>query len=79
VVVGMVKKGGPIRLTSTMTVLEALSQAGLDPFAKENNIYVLRNDGTGQFRIPVRYKDVIQGKHTEQNILLKAGDTIVVP
>ena len=79
VVVGMVKKGGPIRLTSTMTVLEALSQAGLDPFAKENGIYVLRNDGTGQFRIPFHYKDVIQGKHTEQNILLKAGDTVVVP
>jgi polysaccharide export outer membrane protein len=79
VVVGMVKKGGSIRLNSTMTVLEALSQAGLDPFAKENAIYVLRNDGNGQFKIPFHYKDVIQGKHTEQNILLKAGDTIVVP
>jgi polysaccharide export outer membrane protein len=79
VVLGSVKKGGPIRLTSTMTILEALSEAGLDDFAKPNKIYILRNEASGQTKIPFRYKDVIQGKHIDQNILLKPGDTIVVP
>jgi hypothetical protein len=51
----------------------------LDDFANKNKIYVLRNDGSGQVKLPFRYKDVIQGKHPEQNITLKAGDTIVVP
>jgi polysaccharide biosynthesis/export protein len=74
-VIGAVKKGGPIRLTGSMKVLEALSEAGLDDFAKTNKIYVLRN----QVKMPFRYKDVIQGKHPEQNLTLQPGDTIVVP
>jgi polysaccharide export outer membrane protein len=74
-VIGAVKKGGPIRLAGSMKVLEALSEAGLDDFAKTNKIYVLRN----QEKIPFKYKDVIQGKHPEQNIVLQAGDTVVVP
>lgn len=79
IVVGAVKKGGPIRLAGSMTVLEALSGVGFDDFAKLNSIYVLRSDAKGQVKMPFRYKDVIQGKHQEQNIVLKAGDTIVVP
>ena len=79
IVVGAVKKGGPIRLSSTMTVLEVLSQAGLDDFAKPNKIYILRYEGNAQVRLPFRYKDVIQGRNAEQNILLKPGDTVVVP
>jgi polysaccharide biosynthesis/export protein len=74
-VIGAVKKGGPIRLTGSMRVLEALSEAGLDDFANKNKIYVLRN----QEKIPFHYKEVIQGKHPEQNVVLQAGDTIVVP
>jgi hypothetical protein len=30
-------------------------------------------------KYPFNYKDVVGGKHPEQDILLKAGDTIVVP
>jgi len=74
-VIGSVKKGGPIHLTGSMRVLQALSEAGLDDFAKPNKIYVLRN----QEKLPFHYKDVIQGKHQEENITLQPGDTIVVP
>jgi polysaccharide export outer membrane protein len=74
-VIGQVKKSGPIKLTGTMKVLEALSEAGLDDFAKPNKIFVLRNNA----KLPFHYKDVIQGKHAEENILLQPGDTIVVP
>jgi polysaccharide export outer membrane protein len=74
-VIGQVKKSGPIKLTGTMKVLEALSEAGLDDFAKPQKIFVLRNNA----KLPFHYKDVIQGKHPEENILLQPGDTIVVP
>jgi polysaccharide biosynthesis/export protein len=74
-VIGQVKKSGPIKLTGTMTVLEALSEAGLDDFAKPNKIFVLRNS----VKFPFHYKDVIQGKHSEENLVLQPGDTIVVP
>jgi polysaccharide biosynthesis/export protein len=79
VIVGQVRKGGPIRLGSSMTVLEALSEAGLGDFAKPNGIYVLRTESGNQVKMPFRYKDVIAGKHLEQNVRLKPGDTIVVP
>jgi polysaccharide export outer membrane protein len=62
-----------------MTVLQALSEAGLDDFANVNKISVLRPQGEKQLRFPFRYKDVIKGKHPEQNILLQAGDTVIVP
>ena len=74
-VIGQVKKSGPIRLAGSMRVLQALSEAGLDDFAKTQKIYVLRN----QAKFPFHYKDVIQGKHPEENITLQPGDTIVVP
>jgi len=74
-VMGQVKHSGPIRLTGSMRVLQALSEAGLDDFAKPNKIYVLRN----QVKFPFHYKDVIQGKHAEENITLQPGDTIIVP
>jgi len=74
-VIGQVRHGGPIRITGSMRVLQALSEAGLDDFAKPNKIYVLRN----QVKYPFHYKDVVQGKHPEENITLQPGDTIVVP
>ena len=74
-VIGQVKKSGPIKLTGSMKVLEALSEAGLDDFAKSQKIFVLRNNT----KLPFHYKDVIQGKHAEENIMLQPGDTIVVP
>ena len=42
-------------------------------------IYVLRTTNGKQEKLPFNYKEVINGKQTEQNILLQAGDTIVVP
>jgi polysaccharide biosynthesis/export protein len=74
-VTGYVKKGGPVQLTGPTTVLEVLSEAGLDDFANKNKIYVLRK---GE-KLPFHYKDVVQGKHLEENILLQPNDTIVVP
>jgi polysaccharide export outer membrane protein len=60
-------------------VLQALAQAGFTQFANLKAIYLLRVDNGQQTRIPFNYKEVVKGRHPEENIPLKAGDTIVVP
>ncbi|MCL6480339.1 MAG: polysaccharide export protein [Firmicutes bacterium] len=79
-VLGEVVRPGAYPLLPGMTVLQALSGAGgFSQWANLNEIYVLRDEGGKQVRYPFKYKDVLKGKRTEQNIELKPGDTIVVP
>lgn len=80
-VLGRVAHSGSYPLSTDTTVLDAIATAGgfLD-FAKETGVYVLRSTpGSGQKRLAFNYKDVIKGKHPEQNIKLEPGDTVVVP
>jgi polysaccharide export outer membrane protein len=75
-ILGEVLKPGPNPLVVPTTVLEALVNAGgFKDFANVKKIEVIR----GQQHFQFNYKDVIHGKHTEQNILLKPGDIITVP
>lgn len=79
-VIGKVLKPGPVPLLSPLTVLQALSQAGgLDKFADGDDIKVLRTSNNVQNTISVDYDSLIDGKNLESNILLKTGDTILVP
>jgi polysaccharide biosynthesis/export protein len=78
-VMGEVLKSGPMNLLPDMTVLQALSAAGLTQFANTKGIYVLRNQGGTQTKIPVNYKKLIKGESMDQNLVLKPGDTLVVP
>jgi polysaccharide biosynthesis/export protein len=79
-ILGEVTRPGAFPLLPNMTVLQALSSAGgFTQFAREKSIYVLRTEDGKQVKHPFNYKDVVNGKNTDQNIVLKAGDTIVVP
>jgi polysaccharide export outer membrane protein len=80
-VMGRVMKAGSYPLSGTTTILDAIAAAGgFQEFAKQKSIYVLRSNGAGgQTRIPFNYKDVIKGKHPEQNVRLQSHDTVVVP
>jgi polysaccharide export outer membrane protein len=79
-VLGEVGHPGAMPLLPEMTVLQAISAAGgITPYAKAKNIYVLRNENGAQTRLPFNYKSVLAGRNPEQNIVLKLGDTIVVP
>lgn len=78
--IGKVSRPGPIVLLSDMTVLQVLSTAGgFAEWADEKNILIVRREGQMETRIPFNYKEFISGKNPESNILLKPGDTIVVP
>ncbi len=79
-IIGKVVKPGPVLLTGPMTVLQALSYAGgLDKFADLGEIKVLRDSSKGQVIIPINYGKLINGQSLESNILLRTGDTILVP
>jgi polysaccharide biosynthesis/export protein len=78
-VTGEVVHTGAMPLLPHMTVLQALSAAGFTQFANVKSIYVLRNQGGQQTKIPFNYKEVVKGRHAEQNIALIPGDTVVVP
>jgi polysaccharide export outer membrane protein len=76
---GEVVHTGPTALLPGMTVLQALSSAGFTQFANLKAIYLLRTQDGQQTKIPFNYKDAIKGRGTQQNLVLKPGDTIVVP
>ncbi len=79
-VLGKVNNPGKYPLTGPTTVLQALAEAGgLAEWAKSDDIVILRNQNGKQIKLEFDYDDVSQGKHLEQNIFLKPGDTIVVP
>jgi len=79
-VTGEVMHAGAMTLLPNMTVLQALSSSGgFTQFANTKKIYILRMENGKQMRIPVNYRDVVSGRKPEENILLQAGDTIVVP
>jgi polysaccharide export outer membrane protein len=75
---GEVARAGAYPLLPNMTVLQALSSAGgFTQFANLKKIYVLRVENGKQQKFPFNYKHALESP--DQNIVLKAGDTIVIP
>ncbi len=78
-VTGEIAHPGALPLLPHMTMLQALASAGFTQFANVKKIYLLRTENGQQVKLPFNYKEVVKGRHPEQNIMLKPGDTIVVP
>jgi polysaccharide export outer membrane protein len=79
-VIGQVNRPGDISVNPNIDIMQALSIAGgANPFAQLNDISILRRTENGLISIPFRYGDIEKGKRLEQNIVLKAGDVVVVP
>lgn len=78
-VMGEVREPGAVPLHRATTVLQALALAGgLTEFANTKNIRILRQTGTGVETIPFRYREALEGSAQTQ-MLLQAGDTVIVP
>ena len=79
-VIGKVNKPGIFPIDLETTVMQVLAMAGgLNPFASDNKIYILRNENGVMKKIPFNYNEVEKGKKLAQNIVLRRGDVIVVP
>ena len=79
-VVGKVNRPGVFPFSGDVDVLQALGIAGgATAFASLNDIKILRRE-SGQLKaIHFRYGDIEKGKNLQQNIVLKSGDTVLVP
>ncbi len=79
-VLGKVNRPGPYVMSGATDVMQALSLAGgTATFAAPGRIRILRRAGGVQTAIPFDYSQVEAGRALEQNILLEAGDVVVVP
>jgi polysaccharide export outer membrane protein len=78
-VLGEVTHTGAMALLPHMTVLQALASAGFTQFANLKAIYLLRTENGQETKVRFNYKEAIKGRGTQQNIVLKPGDTLVVP
>lgn len=77
--VGEVARTGAMPMLPNMTVLQALSTAGLTQFANTKKIYVMRTQDGKQVKMPVNYRKLVKGQDVDRNYVLRPGDTIVVP
>jgi polysaccharide export outer membrane protein len=78
-VVGEVTRPGPFQLSSEMTVLQAIGEAGgFVEGANKGDVVVVRRENGVDRRFKFNYNDVIRGRNTAQNIRLLPGDTILV-
>jgi polysaccharide export outer membrane protein len=79
-VLGQVNKPGEFPLTRRMTVLQALAMAGgFKEYAKTDGIVIIRQEGEAETTLSVNYKRLEAGRDLTQNVLLRPGDTILVP
>jgi polysaccharide export outer membrane protein len=79
-ITGNVTKPGTYDLTGDLTVLQLIAMAGgLQEYADKKGIVILRTENGRQQTHKFNYKDVIKQRHVEQNLVLKPGDTVVVP
>lgn len=80
-VLGKVNRPGAYPVTARVDVTQALAWAGgLNEFADEGDIQVLRRDESGAQRaLTFDYSDVKTGDNLETNIVLQSGDVVIVP
>lgn len=79
-VTGRVNKPGVYLVNQDVNVLQAIAMAGgLTPFADRNDIKILRRENGAERAIPFNFKQVQRGERLEQNIILRPGDTVLVP
>jgi len=79
-ILGNVGKAGTYPLIGDITVLQLIATAGgLQEYADEKHITVMRKEDGKDRVFKFNYKDVIHQKKLQQNIVLKPGDTVIVP
>ncbi len=77
---GQVRSPGVYRLRSETSLLQFIPMVGgFTDWANQKKILIIRREGGQEKRITVNYKKIVSGKDPDSNIILKTGDTIIVP
>jgi polysaccharide export outer membrane protein len=79
-VLGEVMQPGVFDLKGPVTVIQALAMArGFTTFASRNKVFIVNSGRGGEQRIPFSYSTFVQGEDNNQNVMLRPGDTVIVP
>jgi polysaccharide export outer membrane protein len=79
-VIGEVGRQARVPLSQNMRVLEAIAfVGGFNTFANRRDVRIVRRDAQGEHEYRFDYKAYIRGKAPGTNIVLRPGDTIIVP
>jgi polysaccharide export outer membrane protein len=79
-VLGEVRNAGPVMLGSDMSVLDAITAAGgFTPFARKSHVRVLRRLDGKELDYRFDYDAFVAGRAPGTNVLLRPGDTVLVP
>jgi polysaccharide export outer membrane protein len=79
-IMGEVNRPGMISLLPQMTILQLITTAGgFTQFANTSKIRLVRNENGKQTTYTFNYKELMRGERPEQDLLLKPGDSVVVP
>jgi len=79
-VLGEVMLPGVSELRGPVTVVQGIAMAGgFTPFASTRKIVIFNPSVNGGQRRLFNYRNFINGKEVEQNIVLRPGDTVLVP
>jgi polysaccharide export outer membrane protein len=79
-ITGKIVRPGAYPLLSPMRVMDLIAVAGgLMPSADGAHVSVLRNDKGARISLPIDYTQLLRGQRVWQDVLLRPGDTIVVP
>jgi len=77
---GQVRSPGVVRLRSETSLLQFIPMVGgFTEWANQKKILIIRRENGKEKRITVNYKKIVRGDDPSLNILLKPGDTIIVP
>ena len=77
---GEVRTPGVYPLRGETTLLQVIPMAGgFTEWADQKKVLVIRKEGEKDRRIVVNYKKIVSGDDMGSNIVLKPGDTIIVP
>ena len=76
---GQIRTPGVYRLRSETNIAQIISMAGgFTEWANQKKIIIIRKENGKEKRITVNYQKITKGDFSS-NIILKAGDTIIIP
>jgi polysaccharide export outer membrane protein len=79
-ILGEVPRTGEYPIVKDLSVLQAFALAGgFTEWASKDEILLIRREGGQKKVYKIDYKDMAKGKNLDQDLLIRADDTIIVP
>jgi len=77
---GQVRTPGVYRLRSETSILQIIPMAGgFTEWADQKKILIIRREDGKEKRVTVNYKKAVKGEVPSVDLILRSGDTIIVP